>query len=190
MASKNELKLLHQIAVGNSFNGTNFDVSGGEVIIKPLGVEAGDIAAGAVTVAELSDVANTRTAEFVVETMTTTAMSTNATFRGAFVAPAACTLTNAYLVPHVAITGADTNTFHVNLQDRGAAGSGTDEIANLDFVSGTDAAILNNLSFGTLSATHKVLAAGDVVAVQMEKIGDGQASPRLSIVLAYQLDDE
>jgi hypothetical protein len=90
-------------------------------------------------------------------------------------APQAATIEAVYFIPNAAITGADTNTTHLNLINRGTDGSGSTELANIDFVAGTDATAFNATEF-TLAAGDRVVADG-VVALQYEKVGTGLLIP-------------
>jgi len=102
-----------------------------------------------------------------------------------WVAPFALTITGIDYVPSDAITGANTNTNHINV-DALAAGT---EIANIDFVSGTDGAA-GVASALTLTATTADLnlAAGAVVRVEVEEVGTGlgTALPAGVIVFKYR----
>jgi len=89
-----------------------------------------------------------------------------------WVAPIDCVLEGVYLVAYAAITGADTNTTHVNVLDAGAAGTGTTEIGALDLVNGTDVVAAVPTS---LIVTATAMTAGDVLKVQYEEIGNGGA---------------
>ncbi len=90
-----------------------------------------------------------------------------------------------YIRPDAAITGADTNTTHVNLLNGGTAGTGTTELGAKDFVAGTDAAIGEKL---TLYAPASKLAvdAGTLLVIQFEKVGSGLALPQFSVTVEYE----
>ncbi|MFQ5638222.1 MAG: hypothetical protein ACE5IR_09550 [bacterium] len=83
--------------------------------------------------------------------------------------PFACTVTGIDFVCTDAVTGANTNTVHLNVDN--SAGT---EIANIDLVSGTD------LTAGTASAltltstsANLDLAAGATLRLEAEEIGTG-----------------
>jgi len=82
-----------------------------------------------------------------------------------------------------AITGADTNTTHLNLINAGTDGTGTDEVGNIDYVMGTDQAASDPQSFG-LTAFN--LAAEETLVLQYEKVGTGLAIPAGAIVLELE----
>lgn len=86
--------------------------------------------------------------------------------------PFICTVTAVAVICSDAVTGANTNTVHLNL-DSLAAGT---EIANIDLVSGTDltAGVASALTLGTLA--NRQLAAGAVLRLEQEEIGTGLGS--------------
>jgi hypothetical protein len=98
-------------------------------------------------------------------------------------------ITRAWHVPDDAITGADTNSTSLNLIDGGSAGSGTTEIANIDYVTGTDATANNEKAFVTAAGTtftKYALAAGSSLMLQYVKAGTGLAIPTGNIVIEFQ----
>ena len=97
--------------------------------------------------------------------------------------PFDCVITDIKIIPATDITGQDTNTTHVNFDDRAADGSGSTEIDNFDFVSGTDATSGDALSGAT---TDVNIDADDVLALQYEKVGTGLAIPALLVVIDYK----
>ena len=98
-----------------------------------------------------------------------------------FKAPVACTVTAVNLIPGAAIAGADTNTTHVNLLDMGA-GAGTDERAAKDYVSGVDSAVGATVA---LFAGAEVLAAGEKLGIEFQKVGTGLALPNWLAEIIY-----
>lgn len=90
--------------------------------------------------------------------------------RAIFVAPRACKITGVSITPDAASTGDNTNTTNLNVINKGASGSGTTEIGNLDLVTSTNLTAFDEQAI-TITAT--ALAAGDVVALQFEKVGTG-----------------
>lgn len=96
-----------------------------------------------------------------------------------------CRITAVSYIPDAAITGADTNTRHVNILDRGLDGAGTTEIANKDYTSGIDATALNEEVI-VMSLPNHALSQGDVLAVQWEEIGTGIGAPAGMFVVFYE----
>lgn len=102
-----------------------------------------------------------------------------------FYAERACRLLSVGVVPLATITGANTNTFHWNVRNKGTDGNGTTEIGNVDFVSGTNA---DDYDYREIVAETggKSLSAGQVLTLQRELIGTGQASPEALVVVVYE----
>ena len=102
-----------------------------------------------------------------------------------FRAPFACKIVSVELIPDAAITGADTNSTNVNLLNAGTAGTGTTELGNIDFASGTDAAagVAQDLY---RPATALSVASGVILQVQIEKVSSGLAIGRFTAVVTYQ----
>lgn len=90
-------------------------------------------------------------------------------------------------VPQTAVTGANTNTFHLNVRNLGSDGSATNtEIGNVDFVSGTDASALQETGIVT---SDTAVVEGDVVSVQRELVGTGLATPEGAFVVVFSVAD-
>lgn len=104
-----------------------------------------------------------------------------------FVAPFPCLITGLAIIPQAAVTGADTNTTHLNVKNKGSAGSGTTEIANKDLVSGTNLAAFD-LNTITLTGTtaQKTLAEGDVLSLEFEKVGTGLLVPSGMLQVSFE----
>jgi hypothetical protein len=100
-----------------------------------------------------------------------------------FYAPFNCKLTNVLYIPAADITGVDTNTTHLNIINRGAAGAGVTELDNVDFVAGVNASKAVPKDMAT---TDVNLAKGDVIVAQYEKVGTGLALPAGQIVFEYE----
>jgi hypothetical protein len=104
-----------------------------------------------------------------------------------FQAPFPCTVTLVNYVPASAITGANTNTRLVELVNKGQAGSGTTQVATIQFNSGVNAAADDEKAI-TLSGTaaNLVLAQGDTVIWNSTHVGTGIADPGglVSVVLS------
>lgn len=103
-----------------------------------------------------------------------------------FFAPFPCVVTGCKVVPQTASTGDNTNTTNLNLVNKGAAGSGTTEIANLDLATGTNLTAFADSSLtvtGTLA--QRTLAEGDVLTLQHEKVGTGVAVGEVIVEISY-----
>lgn len=101
-----------------------------------------------------------------------------------FVAPVNCKVTAVKVIPGAAITGANTNTKHLNLIDRGTNGAGTTELAARDLVLGTDLGVAGV----TLYAPAGGLAVnqGNQLALAVEEIGTGQALAPIAVVVEFE----
>lgn len=102
-----------------------------------------------------------------------------------FYADRPCRILGIGVVPQATVTGADTNTFHWNVLDKGTDGNGTAEIGNVDFVSGTNADDFDYREVVAETANRR-LNAGQVLSLQRERIGTGQASPEVLVVVVYE----
>ena len=103
-----------------------------------------------------------------------------------FFAPFPCIVTGCKVVPQTAATGDNTNTTNLNLISKGAAGSGTTELANLDLVTGVNLTAYADSSLtvtGTLA--QRTLAEGDVLTLQHEKVGTGVAVGEVIVEISY-----
>lgn len=104
-----------------------------------------------------------------------------------FMAPFPCLVTAVKVVAQAAVTGADTNTTHLNIINKGSAGAGTTEIANRDLVLGTDLVGFGDTSIALTGTTaQKTLAEGDVLTLQHEKVGTGLLVPELLVEVSYR----
>jgi hypothetical protein len=93
----------------------------------------------------------------------------------AFVAPYACRVKAVGFVPFASVTGANTNTTHLNVINRGSAGVGTTAVTNYDLISGNN---LTGLDVKWISsALTTSLAEYDVLVLQAEKVGSGLDVP-------------
>ena len=88
-----------------------------------------------------------------------------------FVAPKACLVSAVSITPATAVTGVNTNTRHLNLD----IPDGT-EVATVDYVNGTDEVTMTPRALYS-SASGTAMAAGGVMAIENEKIGNGIALP-------------
>lgn len=125
-------------------------------------------------VSRLHDVPGTHTA-FVMVPAHAAATATEAL--PIFKAPFACKIKAVRVVPGTAATGDNTNRTNYNLLDGGSAGTGTTELGNLDYATGTDAAVgvTQDVYAPADPDDYEALAAGDVLKLQMEKVGTGVA---------------
>ena len=93
-------------------------------------------------------------------------------------APFAATVTAVTFTPEAAITGDNTNTRTLTLQNKGQAGTGTTAVATLAFTTGNNGVAFDEKAF-TLSGTpaNLALAEGDILAVVETVGGTGLANP-------------
>ena len=78
-----------------------------------------------------------------------------------------------------AVTGQATNYTNVNLKNRGAAGDGTTELANIDFASGQNASAYVATTFYA-PTTPLSLVAGAILTIEVEKVSSGLALPNFT----------
>lgn len=121
----------------------------------------------------LSGVPGTHHAEAVIEAV---AAGDATEEQVIFVAPFDCILESVSITADAAVTGNNTNTKNLNVVNKGSAGVGSTELANLDLATGTDLVAADEKSLGTVASN--TLAEGDVVALEIEKVGTGVAIPR------------
>lgn len=103
-----------------------------------------------------------------------------------FVAPIRCIIpTNGVnFVPQAAVTGDNTNTKNLNVQNRGSAGSGTTEVGNLDLVTGVNLVAFDKTNIPLGAAL--TLEAGDVLGLQVEKVGTGVLIPNIMFEITFK----
>lgn len=101
----------------------------------------------------------------------------------AWAAPYACRIKAVGFIPAAAVTGANTNTTHLNVINKGAAGSGTTEIGNYDLTSGNNLAATDVYWIATGLTT--AMAEDDVLALTAEKVGTGLDVPAGTFVIVY-----
>ena len=104
-----------------------------------------------------------------------------------FIAPAAGSLNACQLVTKDAIAANDTDYWTITLTDKGATGVGTDTIAtkHTQATGGLGFAAYDAWDIGALSATHKVLAAGDVVVLTLTKAASATAFAEAAVMLEF-----
>lgn len=98
-------------------------------------------------------------------------------------APFDCRLKAVYFIPNADVSGQDTNTTHLNVDNKGSGGAGTTELGNVDLVNGTDltGSDVNTLASGLTTDLSK----DDVIAVEAEKVGTGLDVPAGTYVFEY-----
>jgi hypothetical protein len=89
-----------------------------------------------------------------------------------------------YHIPDTVCTGTATNYTNLNILNAGAAGTGTTEVANIDYLSGTATAELDARTFTSFVAFN--VAALETIALQYEKVATGLLIPAGAIVIGYQ----
>jgi len=93
-----------------------------------------------------------------------------------FQAPFDCTIVAVRAIYQTLVTGADTNTHHINIDTRTSAGATAVEIASRDHVNGEDAAANEVHTFtNTGTAAQLNLDEDAFVFVEYEEIGNGGA---------------
>ena len=102
-----------------------------------------------------------------------------------FYAPVGCTLREIGVIASAAVTGVDTNTTHLNLINKELDGSGSDELAAIDLVNGTDL-VAND--YTVLEADDLSIPTGTVIALQLEKVGTGLLVPNLLVTIVYDIN--
>jgi len=104
-----------------------------------------------------------------------------------FRAPFACKVKAVRVIPGAAAVGDDTNSTHYNLLNGGSVGTGTTEIGNLDYVTNTNAAVgVVQDVYVPAAGSEQALSAGDILKMQIEKIGTGLALGTTLCVIEYQ----
>jgi len=103
-----------------------------------------------------------------------------------FYAHHSCRIHKVVLVSGTAVTGANTDTTHINLQS--ITGVTATERANYDLTSGNN--ITANTPGGLYEpATPLNLAAGDRLNIQYEKVGNGLLVPSVTYFVVYTVED-
>lgn len=103
-----------------------------------------------------------------------------------FVAPFRCKIPvdGVNFVPQAAVTGDNSNTKNLNVVNKGAAGAGTTEVGHKDLTTGVDLVAFDKTAITLTAAT--VLEAGDVLALQVEKVGTGVLLPNLHFEISFK----
>lgn len=102
--------------------------------------------------------------------------------------PVNATVTAVYYVAKSTLTGANTNYCSVTLRNRGAAGAGATNVANLDFVSAVNATAYApvTITLNTTAANLNVTA-GDSLTCEKLNTGTGLALPAGALVVHYKV---
>lgn len=103
----------------------------------------------------------------------------------AWAAPFNIKLVSVHWRPLAAVTGADTTTRHLNLDNGGVDGDGSTELGNVDFVSGTDAAAGEAVEIYA-PASPVAFAEGTLFKLESEEIGTGQGLPAGVLVFRFR----
>lgn len=173
------IQVRHSDAPGGA--GTIANGTIGATQLADNGVITAKILNANVTAPKLSAVANSRAIIVPLGAVTAT------TSQVVFVAPTAGTLNAAKIVTKGAVAANDTNYWTFTLTDLGAAGAGTDKIVEktTKATGGSALAAYTPLSLGTLDATHKVLAAGDVVLFTATNSGSATALAEAALMMEF-----
>lgn len=90
-------------------------------------------------------------------------------------------------VPLSAVTGTNTDSTNINIQNRGTDGNSTTELANVDFLGGTNAADLTATAIYSPAAGSALqMSEGTVIAAQFEKVVNGLALPGGTFIFTYE----
>tara|TARA_Y100000310_G_scaffold345002_1_gene461094 strand:- start:7803 stop:8255 length:453 start_codon:yes stop_codon:yes gene_type:complete len=92
-----------------------------------------------------------------------------------FTAPFRCELGEVAIINSTLVSGANTNTVHLNLINGGSEGAGTTELDTIDLVSGTDLIVGKTLLFDNIqgASAEVFLTQGDILELESEEIGTG-----------------
>ena len=102
-----------------------------------------------------------------------------------FAAPFTCKVRKVVYYFGATVTGQATHYFNLNLFNRGTDGSGTTELANRDYASGTnDTAFVAREVYAP--ATYLSVATGVVLDLQRELVGTGLAMPAVWGYVEYE----
>ena len=154
---------------------------GGAGTLGAGSINTSNLAEGAATADKLSIVANSRPVIVPLGTVSAT------TSQVAFVAPTAGSLNAAKIVTKNAVAASDTDYWTFTLTDLGDDGTGTAKIVEMttEAADGTGLEAYVALDLGTLNATHKVLAAGDVVLFTATNSGSATALAEAALMLEF-----
>lgn len=100
-------------------------------------------------------------------------------------APFAGSVSRVTYTPVAAVTGANTNSRTLTVTERGAAGSGSTNVATLALVSGVNAAADAEKALTLSAAANLVVAAGDVLTFESTHVGTGIADPGGQVLIEF-----
>lgn len=100
-----------------------------------------------------------------------------------FVAPFPCVVTGVGITPQAAVTGDNTDTKNLNVDNKGPTGALSTEIGNLDLVLATDLVAFDEQA---ITITETELAKGDVLALEYEQVGTGVLIPNLIVTTTFR----
>lgn len=104
-------------------------------------------------------------------------------------APYAGVVTSVTYVPVATVTGAATNNRTVNVVNKAQDGSGAASVASLSFGNGTNATAFDEKAITlTTTAADKVVAAGDILAINSTHVGTGIADPGGTVFIEISRD--
>ena len=173
------IEVSHDPAPGGA--GTIANGTVGATQLAANGVITAKILDANVTTPKLSAAANSRA---IIVPLGSVAATTS---QVVFVAPTAGTLNAAKIVTKDAVAANDTNYWTFTLTDKGATGAGTDKIVEktTKVTGGAALVAYKALDLGTLDATHKVLAAGDVVLFTATKTESATALAEAALMMEF-----
>ena len=104
-----------------------------------------------------------------------------------FEAPLGAKIEKVIFRPGAAVTGADTNTTHLNVINMGTAGAGTTELGNYDLTSGNDLAAGERKELYAPAAALAV-SQNNLIGLQFEKVGTGLDVPAGIAIVEWSSD--
>jgi len=102
-----------------------------------------------------------------------------------WMAPHDCTLRVCYFVPTAAVSGANTNTTHLNVLNRVLTGTSAGELSSLELTSGNDLVMGLKTDLNSGTAYSQDLPAGTILALQGEVVNTGLAVPEGTWIIGY-----
>lgn len=89
-------------------------------------------------------------------------------------------------IPDTAITGANTNTTHINIINRGTDGTLTTEIANKDWTSGVNTTAFGEVSiYAPAAGSELQVSLNHIISCTFEKVGTGLDLPKGTFVFTF-----
>lgn len=173
------IQVRHSDAPGGA--GTIANGTIGATQLAANGVTTAKILNANVTTPKLSAAANSRA---IIVPLGSVAATTS---QVVFVAPTAGILNAAKIVTKDAVAANDTNYWTFTLTDKGSTGAGADKIVEktTKVTGGAALVAYKALDLGTLDATHKVLAAGDVVLFTATKTESATALAEAALMMEF-----